>query len=393
MNEWKRGRPWFLPALGWVVVAMGPGCGREDPDDLSYRARFDYAAGRLAEAEADFARLARIRRLTVGERLLRSQVASDRGRIDEALTVLADPSGATKGPDAALIASGRGQLEMDRYRFRAAEAELKRALTLDPHRVEARRRLIMLYAQQGRSAEIAAQAPALVSMETPDFLDLYFCTLARHQSIDRAEQAEELERAVRADPGDRTSQLALAECLRRLGRLDRAYSTLELLDPSDPEVRSVQALVALDRGDVLRAQALLGADSPGDDHPALARLRGRLALARDDAPAAVRHFRAALNAAPDDRDAHFGLAQALRLAGQPEAARPHAETARAQDRLESLVKSARRQNRGNNPATLQAIAEACLALDRRDLARAWYRLALSYDRNNDQLKKALSRIK
>jgi len=372
---------------------MGPGCGREDPDDLSYRARFDYAAGRLAEAEADFARLARIRRLTVGERLLRSQVASDRGRIDEALTVLADPSGATKGPDAALIASGRGQLEMDRYRFRAAEAELKRALTLDPHRVEARRRLIMLYAQQGRSAEIAAQAPALVSMETPDFLDLYFCTLARHQSIDRAEQAEELERAVRADPGDRTSQLALAECLRRLGRLDRAYSTLELLDPSDPEVRSVQALVALDRGDVLRAQALLGADSPGDDHPALARLRGRLALARDDAPAAVRHFRAALNAAPDDRDAHFGLAQALRLAGQPEAARPHAETARAQDRLESLVKSARRQNRGNNPATLQAIAEACLALDRRDLARAWYRLALSYDRNNDQLKKALSRIK
>jgi tetratricopeptide (TPR) repeat protein len=393
MSEWKRARPRFLPALAWVVLAMGPGCGREDPDDLSYRARNDFAAGRLAEAEADFARLARIRPLTVAERLLRSQVASDRGRIDEALTMLADPRDPTQGPEAALIASGRGQLEMDRYHFRAAEAELKRAFTLDPDRVEARRRLIMLYAQQGRSAELAAQAPALLSMRTPDFLDLFFCTLGRHQPIDRAEQAEALERAVQADPGDRASRLALAECLRRLGRLDQAESNLDLLPPTDPEVLAVRALVALDQGDSLRAQALLGAgSSAGDDHPALARLRGRLALARDDAPAAVGQFRAALKVASDDRDAHFGLAQALRLTGQPEAARPHAETARAQDRLEWLVKTARRENRRDHPATLQAIAEACLALNRRDQARAWYRLALSYDPNNDDLKNALARL-
>ena len=306
MSEWKRQRTWFLPALGWVVAALGPGCGRENPDGLSYRAKADFTAGRLAEAEADFRGWRRIRHLTVSERLLRSQVASERGRIDEALTVLADPPGPTKGPDAALIASGRGQLEMDRYRFRAGEAELKRALTLDPGRVEARRRLIMLYAQQGRSAEIAAQAPALISMPTPDFLDLFFCTLGRHQPVDRAEQAQALERAVQADPGDRASQLALAECLRRLGRLDEAESNLDSLRPTDPDVLAIRALVALDRGDSSRAQALVGADSPGDDHPALARLRGRLALARDDAAAAIRHFRAALNAAPDDRDAHFG---------------------------------------------------------------------------------------
>ena len=199
----------------------------------------------------------------------------------------------------------------------------------------------MLSSQQGRSAEIAALAPALVSMQTPDFLDLFFCTLVRHQSIGRAEQAEELERAVWADPGDQASQLALAECLRRLGRLDQAESHLDLLPPTDPEVVAVRALVALDPGHVLRAQALLDADSPGDDHPALARLRGRLVLARDDAPAAVRAFRTALKAAPGDRDAHFGIAQALRLAGQPDAARPHSESARAHDRLESLVKGAR----------------------------------------------------
>jgi tetratricopeptide (TPR) repeat protein len=371
---------------------MSSGCGREDPDDLSYRARLDFAAGRLAQTEADFARLARIRPLSAPELLLRSQVASDRGRIDEALSVLADPQGPTRGPDAALIACRRGQLELQRYRFRAAEVGLKRALTLDPGLAEARRCLILLYAQQGRSAEIATLSPALIAMRTPDFLDLFFATINRPQPTGRAEQAEDLERAVQADPDDRASRLALAECLRRLGRLDQAESNLDWLPPTDPEARAVRALVALDRGDDLRAQASLGSDSPGDDHPALARLRGRLALARDDAAGAVRHFRAALKADPDDRDAHFGLAQSLRLAGQPEAARPHAEAVRALDRLESLVKSARPPDRRSNPATLRAIAEACLACNRRDQARAWFRLALSHDPSNDHLKNALSRL-
>jgi tetratricopeptide (TPR) repeat protein len=224
-------------------------------------------------------------------------------------------------------------------------------------------------------------------------LDLYYCTLARHQAVDWAEQAEVLARAVQADAGDRASRLALAESLRRLGRLEQAESTLDLLDTADSDARSVRALIALDRGDVGRAEAMIGTDSRAEGDPALARLRGRLALARDDARAAVGHFRAALNVLPDDRDTHFGLAQALRLAGEPEAARSHAEAARAHDRLESLVKSARAPDRQKDTKILQAIAEACLALNRRNLARAWYRLALSHEPANEQLKSVLSRLR
>jgi tetratricopeptide (TPR) repeat protein len=392
MSEWRRRQRWFPSALGCVVAAVGPGCSRDDPDDLWYRARVDSAAGRLAEAETDLARLAWIRPLTVPERMLRAKVASDRGRIDEALAALADPQGPTKGPEAAFIASRRGELEMARGRSRAAEAELNLALALDPGRVEARRRLIMLYAQQGRSAEVAAHASLLASSEKLDFLDLYAWTLARNPPLDRTEVAEVLGRAVQADPGDRASRLALAECLRRRGRLDQADSTLDALPLTDPAARAARARVALDRGDGSGAEALLDADLDGDDLPALARLRGRLALSRRDAPAAVRHFRAALEAAPDDRDTQFGLAEALRQAGQPEAARRHAEDARAQDHLESMVESARPTNRRNDPATLQAIGEACLALDRRDEARAWYRLALSHDPANAHLKNALSQL-
>jgi len=392
MSEWRQGQPWFVPALGLVVAAVSPGCGRDDPADLWYRAQVDHATGRLAEAETDLARLARVRRLTVPERLLRSQVARDRGRIDDALASLADPWAPTKGPEAALIAARRGELELERHRFRAAEAELNRALALDPGRVDARRRLIMLYAQQGRSAEIAARAAALARSERLEFLDLLVWTLARREPLDRAELAEVLGQAVQADPGDRASRLALGNCLRRLGRLDQADSTLDALSATDLEARSERALVALDRGDNARAEALLGADSDGDGHAALARLRGRLALGRGDAPAAVRHFRAALEAAPDDRDAHFGLAQALRLTGQPGAARPHAEAARALDRLEWLVQSAQPKNRRNDPATLQVIGEACLAVGRRDQARAWFQLALSHDPDNAVLKNALSQL-
>jgi tetratricopeptide (TPR) repeat protein len=117
-----------------------------------------------------------------------------------------------------------------------------------------------------------------------------------------------------------------------------------------------------------------------------------LALSRNDADAAVRHFRAALKSAPDDRDTRFGLAQALRLAGQHEAARPHAEYARASDRLLWLVQRARPANRRQDPATLGAIAEACLALGRRDEARGWYRLAVSLAPDDLKLRTALFKL-
>jgi tetratricopeptide (TPR) repeat protein len=383
---------WCLPALVLFAAMAGSGCRRDDPEDLWYRAKAAYFNGRLAEAEADLARLARVRGPTAAERLLRAEVLRAQGRIGEALAALDDPGGPKRGPEAARLASSRGELEMQRSRFRVAEAELSRAVALDPSRVEARRQLIDLYALQGRPAEIATQARALARSGSLDFSELSVWTLGRREPLDPAQLAMVLGRAVHADPGDRTSRLALAECQRRLGRLDQAVLTLEALPRTDPEARAARARIALDLGDVDGAEALLGGDRDGDDHPALARLRGRLALGRGDAPVAARHFRAALKAAPDDRDSRFGLGQALRLAGDLEAARPHAEAARSRDRLEWLVQGARPPGRRNNPAALQAIGAACLALDRRDEARAWYRLALSYDSDNANLRNALSQI-
>jgi thioredoxin-like negative regulator of GroEL len=266
MSELRLGQRWFVSAVGLVVgAAVGHGCSRDDPDELWYRARVDSAAGRLVEAESDLARLARMRSLTLPERVLRAKVASDRGRFDEALAALDDPKGPTRGPEAAFIASRRGELEMARGRSRAAEAELIRALALDPGRVEARRRLIMLYAQQGRSTEVAAHASLLASSEKLDFLDLYAWTLARNPPLDHTDMVEVLGHVVEADPGDRASRLALVESLRRLGRLEQADSILEALPQTDAAARAARVRVALDRGNGGGAEAMLEAHLDGDD--------------------------------------------------------------------------------------------------------------------------------
>ncbi len=375
-----------------LLGALCNGCSREDPSDLSFRAYAAIDAGRPLEAEAALAKLQRIRRLTVSEHLLRSRAASARGRIDEAIAALDNPRVPTKGLEAAPIAARRGELELERRRFRAAEAALKRALKLNPSSIDARRHLIWLYMQQGRSAEIAAQSSEMARSSSVEFLDLVVWSLARREPVNHADLALVLARAIEEDPGDRDSRLALAESYRQLGRLDQAERAIGTLPDADPAARALRARFALDRGESSRAQALISFDLDGDDAASVCQLRGRLALARGDAAAAVQHFRAALAAAPDDRDARFGLSQALRLTGQAKAAQPHAKLARSQDHLEWLVRNSLSLNRRNDPATLKAIANECLTVGRRDEARAWLRHALRLAPDDAGLRNTLSQL-
>ena len=84
---------------------------------------------------------------------------------------------------------------------------------------------------------------------------------------------------------------------------------LSVLPESDPTPAPCAHRIALDRGDDHAFEAIL-ARGP-TDHPELARLRGRFALAHGDGPTAARQFRIAYAADPDDRDIVFGLAPRL----------------------------------------------------------------------------------
>ncbi len=384
------------PQVAWAIVVLGGltlaaaalrllgNVGRDDPARLWEQARAAWSAGRLEKADALLARLARRRTPTLAERLLRAEVARKLGRIDQALAALDGFSGSDS--EAALIWRTRGMLEIERDRARPAEAALLQAFALNPMLADARRDLINLYTLESRWSEIGVQFRALASMNSLSFDELYLWTLGRRLDVGPADLAAKLEPMLRNDPEDRSIRLALAENLRRLGRLDEAEKTVAPLPIDDPEVRAARARLALDRGAVDAARNLLDAGPP--DQPALARLRGRLSLAEGDGNA-VRHYRAALTGDPDDRDTLFGLGQALRLAGKPDAAQPYLRAARDRDQLESLIENARSLSRRDDARVLQAIGDACRSLARLHQARAWYRLALSRDPADPDLQKRL----
>jgi tetratricopeptide (TPR) repeat protein len=372
-----------LLMVGWAASQVW-NIGRDDPGRLWEQAQAAWSSGRLDQAEAVLARLATKRPATVVERLLRAQVARERGRFDQALAVLDGVP--DSDPGAALIWRTRGMLEFERDRTRPAESALLRALALNADLTEARRDLVNVYTVESRGRELSAQFRALAAKSALSFDDLYLWCLGRRPDIGPAEIAAKLERMLRNDPDDRVIRLALAENLRRLGRIAEAETALSELSLADPEVRAARVRLALDRGAVDVATRLLSGGPA--DHLALARLRGRLALAQGDG-AAAGHYRQALAADPNDRDTLFGLGQALRLAGKADAARPYLQAARDRDEFEWLIQNARSLSQRDDPKVLRALGDACRSVRRIPEAQAWYRLALARDPADAELQKRL----
>src|SRR5271166_660558 len=75
----------ILVLAGWLALRLWTGTGR-DPEQLLAQARAAWSAGHLDQAEATLATLSELSRpATVPERLLRAQVAKERGKIEDAV--------------------------------------------------------------------------------------------------------------------------------------------------------------------------------------------------------------------------------------------------------------------------------------------------------------------
>jgi tetratricopeptide (TPR) repeat protein len=355
---------------------------------LARQAEAELEARRFDRAEAAVRRLGRLRRPTAEDWRLRARIATAQDRIEDALDAWAQvPDGHPAAAEARLRS---GQIELRRGRARRAEAALLRALELNPGLIQARRELVYIYGMQLRRAALRAQYEAMARRVPLTFGDVFLWCLTRNSIWEAQEQKGFLERFLAADPADDASRRALAATLVQLGRHDDAEAVLAALPGADPEARAIRARSALDRGDVAAADALL-AEGPAD-HPDLARLRGRLALARRQGPEAIRHFRAALAAEPDDRDALSGLGAALRTVGDAAAAEPVLKAARDLDRLGGLVQRVASQANRGDPRLLHDLGAACEAVGRRPEARAWYRLAIAQDPLDRAAQRALFRL-
>ena len=346
----------------------------------------DLRAGRYEHAAAALARLGN---LTPRDHMLKAQAAKALRRPDQALVELARiPDGDPAAPGARLLA---GQIELQRDCVRRAAAALSAALALDPTLVQAHRQLIYINGILLRRRELNEHFQALARLAPLTFHEVFSWCLTRNTVWEPHESARDLKRFLAADPDDRWSRAALAETLRRIGRRDEAADVLAVLPESDPDARVVRARIALDQGDDRRADAILAGGPP--DHVELAQLRGQFALAHHDAPAAVRHFRAAYAALPDNRDTVFGLGTALALVGDHAAAAPFLRDAKSYDTLAALLTRAANPASQNDPALVRAIGAACESVHRLPEARAWYNLAVQINSLDEEAQKALYRLR
>ncbi len=376
----------FLLVSFLVAVAINfqSPAGRND-GHLRQEARNAAQKGRWDEAEAA---LGRLTDPTPEDWLLRALVATSLNEPESASVYLARiPEG---GPLAAQVALVTSRAELCRFRARPMEDALRLALRLDPNLAEARRSLVFLYGTQGRRGELLEQFAALAA-QGPLTFDLvnHWC-IAHQETINEPEKLKaDLEHFVENDPDDRMSRLGLARVLRQLGQFDRAKDCLARLPDSDSDARASRAEIAFDRGDMEVVKGLL-ADGP-PDHPRLARLRGQMALNRQDGAEAVRCFRLSDAAEPNHAETIYGLAQALRVVGDRAAAEPYARRAEAQRKLRDHLTNLT-ANREPRPIVCCRLASVCEAAGYLAEAQAWYRLAIAFDPTNQQAQRALFRL-
>jgi predicted Zn-dependent protease len=362
--------------------------GTTNPDEIWKQAEADLGNGRIDAVDRALEQLSRLRKPDPLDWFLRGQLAVVRHRADEAIDFLSRvPDGHRAAPRARLLA---GQTELRRYRVRHAEMWLTAATRLDPRLVQAHRELIYIYGTQLRRAELDAAFIALSKLSNLTFDNAFHWSLLQCNSWEPAKMIGPLARYLEADPDDRWSRLALAENYRRMGRSDDALATLAGLSRDESEVIDLLARIELDRHDVDKAERLVATGPPDD--PLLARLRGRLALARGDAKSALAHFRIALAGDPLSRETLFGMTAALDLAGDARAAEPYHQAAANLDRLNSLVQRAATRGARDDGSLMRQFGSACAALGLNDLSRAWITLAISADPLDAESQQALYRL-
>jgi uncharacterized protein HemY len=354
-----------------------------NPEQLRLIATDAASAGLWAEAEDA---LARIKNRTDADRILQAFVANEQKNYEAASQYLDQVT--SDGPDAARVALLRGRIELGRFHARRSEEGLLRAVRLDPKLVEARRLLVYLYGLQSRRHELLEQFSALSEQNALNLESIRHWCIA-HQDIiqEPAALRADLEQFVAHDPSDRASKLGLANVYRQLRLFREAAEAVSDLSDSDPDVRATRAEIEFDRGDLPAAARIL--EGGPQDHPRLARLRGRLASSRLEWPLAVQCFRIAEAAEPNHAETVYGLSRALRFAGDPAAAEPYTRRGAAIRTLRESLEPGKYLDPQLACVKLAAICEAAGYFPE---ARACYRIIISVDPLNDEAQRAVFRL-
>jgi tetratricopeptide (TPR) repeat protein len=347
--------------------------GRGDPDRIWAEAESALRAGRIEQAGAGLRQIEGLRAATPLDWLLRAQVATALGHDELALVSLSQVD--REHALAAQVALLAGRIERKQHRLRRAEASFRRAIAREPGLIEAHKELIYILGIQLRKRDVDAEFKALVRLTQLTHHDLFTWGLTHFTDWDPGISVE-LEAAIKADPDDRHSRLAIATLLfDQPDAESRVQAILEPLPCDDPEATALRVELFLAHGRLDEADALLEKTKQGGAQ--LARLRGRAALLRHDHGAAIRHFREALGDAPYDRVSISELGKALVLAGDRAGAERYLLRARRLDDVYNLINRVSRPERENGLTDLTRLGKACEAAGLLEEAEGWYRLAIA----------------
>ncbi len=369
----KRREYWLLAATALIasVGLIGRFIVEEPPDRLRGRALESFRTGRWEIVEASLMRIERRGAARSEDRILRGRAARALGKIDEAIScwskiVAGDPFEA----EACWLI---GESEASRFRLRRAEAILLRAAELAPSRPEPHFHLAKLYAIEFRRKAFDDRMRRMMACSHLKFLQITFWCQIDYSIWDPPRFLRAWAKALESDPADRAARLAFAEGLRRLDDRDRALSILEPLGLADPDASALRARIAVEQGQIDRAEAIL--KSIPDGHFVGEMTRGRIARLRGNLEDAVRRFRSAYAADPDDRDAITELGLALGAAGKIDESRKLMSLSYNCDQILFMLKDMP-IDREPDVDFLERLGRRCEAVGRREQALACYRLAL-----------------
>lgn len=382
--RWAGGILLVLITTGFLFLLRG----RKDPDEVWRNAQAKLQSNRIEEAEQLSDILSRLRPPIDADWMLRAQVAIAQDKPDSALKFLENiPASSRLGPQARLLA---GQIELRRGRLRLAERSLLEAIELDPALVQARRELIYIYGFRSQSEAIDQQFRALSERVPLSAQDAFVWSLIRGVQWSPEEIVETLSRAVREDPEDSRSRIALADSLMELTRFDEAEAILNPLDLSDPDFRAARGRLALERGDVEALSNLLSSAPNG--HIELELLKGKLKLQQRSPEEAINAFQSALALRPNDREALSGLSQALNQAGKREEAAPIILQLNQVNELNTLLNAYSIDEGPASPGRFLTLARSCEAIGFFPQARAWYQNVISLDPFHSLAQEGLARL-
>jgi tetratricopeptide (TPR) repeat protein len=319
------------------------------------------------------------------------------------------------GPDdrnlTALVKLNQGKAEYYLSRLDEAEALWIQALRLDPKIPEAGWSLLDLYYLQGRREAGRRLALRLFEIE-PDPHDRVqlLLELVRQdaQPPAPASVVQWFEPVVRQNPHGLHGNLALGLALVRDGNADRGLKVLEAMvqhHPDDPDAWDAW-LTGLDDASQVESQAIsLLARAverlPGAlaASPRFAKFQGRVAQERGDGNEAVRAYRRAEAAAPQDHQLAYRLIRVLRQVGATDEAERreheyHTRLVAGQEVRNLYTRANAVKTLGVHPHAdlYQQLADLRERMGLPEEARAWHRLVLRDDPLNARSRVALQRL-